>query len=87
MEREWKMGERGEHGDNVLWFDRLTGPKQIHVLGNLVSVRIGFSRQVDSEEGKQVVNETIEVDTYSVCEALRNARLEYEFLTFDTVNA
>jgi hypothetical protein len=87
MEREWKIGERGELGDNILWFDRLTGSKQIQAMGNMVSVRIGFRREVKSEEGTSVLVDTIEVDANSIGQALRYARSEYEFLTLDTVAA
>jgi hypothetical protein len=87
MEREWKIGERREHGDNLLWFDRLTGPKQIQAIGNIVSVRVGYNRVVESNGKTKLVPSTIEIDGRTVGEALRYARLEYEFLTIDTLTA
>ena len=87
MEREWRIGERRENGDNLLWFDRLTGPKQIQAIGNIVSLRIGYNRAVESEGKTVFVPSTIEIDARTIGDALRYARLEYEFLTLDTLTA
>ena len=70
-----------EFHDNALWFQSLIAPKGLEATDDSVICRIGFERRVALGDDSCIVDDVVEVDGRSITEALRHARLEYEFLT------
>ena len=89
MQNKQESNELYTENDYMLWFENLIAPKHIETIGNIVKCEIGFNRFVKFNDVTRVVGNTIEVEASSIVEALRDAKLQYEFLAtsdiFDTV--
>ena len=64
----------------VTWFDSLVAPKYLEAMDNTVKCRIGFNRPIITNDVTRVIGETIEVEAVSVVAALKDAKIQYEFL-------
>ena len=68
----------------VTWFDSLVAPKHLEATGNTVRCEIGFNRPITANGITRIIGETIEVEAVSIIAALKDAKIQYEFLATNT---